>query len=227
MKKNLIKYSLDFVVIVLGISVSFWVNERQNDKENKIKEIAVYENIKTELNDLTEMINERKNKFNYDLEIVNNLYDESSNLKYNYTELMVAITAYRVFNPNIEIYSSLKYDGSLKYISNSEIKVAINRFYSSNLLYANMEEEIIVEREILNYLHVNYPLVLLNTDSKKLDDTNKINYFHNIIYNDLTFRSLLKSKQRFMMMKLQGIEKYKLQQEKLMNLIDNALSHLS
>jgi hypothetical protein len=34
MKKYLIKYSLEFLVIVMGISVSFWVNEWNNDRLN-------------------------------------------------------------------------------------------------------------------------------------------------------------------------------------------------
>ena len=226
MKKHIIKYILDFLVIVLGISVSFWVNKIQNNKENKINEIDVYEDITMELNELTEMINERTDKFTFDLGLVNKVLNESLDAKYNYNDLFVAVTDYRGFEPKIEIYSSLKYDGGLKYISNTEIKVAINRFYSSNhIIYFNMEDEIVVQREILKHLYTNYPLVLLNSDSKELDDIYKINYFQNIITNDLTLRSLLKSKQRFMSMKLRGIDEYKFSHQELSKLIDKALSN--
>jgi len=226
MKKHIIKYILDFLVIVLGISVSFWVNKIQNNKENKINEIHVYEDIRMELNELTEMINERTDKFTFDLGLVNKVLNESLDAKYNYNDLFVAVTDYRGFEPKIEIYSSLKYDGGLKYISNTEIKVAINRFYSSNhIIYFNMEDEIVVQREILKHLYTNYPLVLLNSDSKELDDIYKINYFQNIITNDLTLRSLLKSKQRFMSMKLRGIDEYKFLHQELSNLIEKALSN--
>jgi hypothetical protein len=226
MKKHIIKYILDFLVIVLGISVSFWVNKIQNNKENKINEIHVYEDIRMELNDLTEMINERTEKFTFDLGLVNKVLSESLDAKYNYNDLFVAVTDYRGFEPKIEIYSSLKYDGGLKYISNTEIKVAINRFYSSNhVIYLNMEDEIVVQREILKHLYTNYPSVLLNSDSKEFDDIYKINYFQNIITNDLTLKSLLKSKQRFMSMKLRGIDEYKFSHQELSNLIDKALSN--
>ena len=226
MKKHIIKYILDFLVIVLGISVSFWVNKIQNNKENKINEIHVYEDIKMELNELTEMINERTDKFTFDLGLVNKVLNESLDAKYNYNDLFVAVTDYRGFEPKIEIYSSLKYDGGLKYISNTEIKVAINRFYSTNhIIYLNMEDEIVVQREILKHLHTNYPLVLINSDSKELDDIHKINHLQNIITNDLTLRSLLKSKQRFMSMKLRGIDEYKFRHQELSNLIDKALSN--
>jgi len=226
MKKHIIKYILDFLVIVLGISVSFWVNKIQNNKENKINEIDVYEDITMELNELTEMINERTAKFTFDLGLVNKVLNESLDAKYNYNDLLFAVTDYRGFEPKIEIYSSLKYDGGLKYISNTEIKVAINKFYSSNhIIYLNMEDEIVVQREILKHLHTNYPLVLINSDSKELDDIYKINYLQNIITNDLTLRSLLKSKQRFMSMKLRGIDDYKFSHQELSNLIDKALSN--
>ena len=226
MKKYIIKYILDFLVIVLGISVSFWVNKIQNNKENKINEIHVYEDITMELNELTEMINERTDKFTFDLGLVNKVLNESLDAKCNYIDLLVAVTDYRGFEPKIEIYSSLKYDGGLKYISNTEIKVAINRFYSTNhIIYLNMEDEIVVQREILKHLHTNYPLVLINSDSKELDDIYKINYLQNIITNDLTLRSLLKSKQRFMSMKLRGIDEYKFSHQELSNLIDKALSN--
>ena len=226
MKKYIIKYILDFLVIVLGISVSFWVNKIQNNKENKINEIHVYEDITMELNELTEMINERTDKFTFDLGLVNKVLNESLDAKCNYIDLLVAVTDYRGFEPKIEIYSSLKYDGGLKYISNTEIKVAINRFYSTNhIIYLNMEDEIVVQREILKHLYTNYPLVLLNSDSKELDDIYKINYLQNIITNDLTLRSLLKSKQRFMSMKLRGIDEYKFLHQELSNLIEKALSN--
>ena len=226
MKKHIIKYILDFIVIVLGISVSFWVNKIKNNKENIINEINVYEDIRMELNELSEMINERTDKFTFDLELVNKVLDETLDAKCNYNDLLFSITDYRGFEPKIEIYSSLKYDGGLKYISNTEIKVAVNRFYSSNhIIYLNMEDEISVQREILKHLYTNYPLVLLNSDSKKLDEIYKINYFQNIITNDLTLRSLLKLKQRFMSMKLRGIDEYKFSHQELSNLIDKALSN--
>ncbi|SVC64895.1 uncharacterized protein METZ01_LOCUS317749, partial [marine metagenome] len=34
-KKYLIKYSIEFVVIILGITVSFWLNELSIDNQNE------------------------------------------------------------------------------------------------------------------------------------------------------------------------------------------------
>ena len=224
-KKYFIKYTLEFIVIVLGISVSFWGNNKQAVNESKNNEIEVYIDIRTELNELTNFISERTAAFKYDLDLIDNVYKENHNYNFTYTQMLIAITDWRGFQPAIEIYSSLKYDGGLKYISNAEIKVAIDRFYApNNGLFANMEDEVIVQREILKFLHLNYPLVLLNEDSSSLEEAEKIEYFKNIIRNDLTFRSILKSKRRFMFSKLSGIKEYHKNHKDLLSLINKFLN---
>ena len=40
-KKYIIKYSFEFVVIVLGISVSFWLNELSIDNQNEVERVKV------------------------------------------------------------------------------------------------------------------------------------------------------------------------------------------
>jgi hypothetical protein len=208
-KKYFIKYTLEFVVIVLGISVSFWGNNKQTINDNKNNEIEVYKDIRTELNELTHYISERTAAFKYDLDLIDSVYNDNHDYKFTYKEMLIAITDWRGFHPAIEIYSSLKYDGGLKDISNTEIKIAVDRFYApNNSIHANMEDEVIVQREILKFIHLNYPLILLNEDSKSLDEIEKIAYFKNIIKKDLSFRSLLKSKRRFMSSKSNGIIEY-------------------
>ena len=45
MKKYLIKYSLEFLVIVMGISVSFWLSNYKDSIENAEKEIQVFDEL--------------------------------------------------------------------------------------------------------------------------------------------------------------------------------------
>ena len=44
-KKYLLKYSLEFLVIVMGISVSFWLSNYQESVDNAEKEIQVYNDL--------------------------------------------------------------------------------------------------------------------------------------------------------------------------------------
>ena len=48
-KKYLIKYSFEFIVIVIGISFSFWIDEWNKDNTNKVQHV---EDLKAVLNDL-------------------------------------------------------------------------------------------------------------------------------------------------------------------------------
>ena len=49
-KKYLIKYSIEFVVIILGITVSFWLNELSIDNQNEKERIKVLNSLQMENN---------------------------------------------------------------------------------------------------------------------------------------------------------------------------------
>ena len=64
MKKYLLKYSLEFLVIVMGISVSFWLNNwSESIKENNIEKDLV--------NILIRDIENKKNENKYDIGVIN------------------------------------------------------------------------------------------------------------------------------------------------------------
>ena len=62
MNKYLIKYSLEFIVIVTGITLSFWINEWNNNRMNREKEIFFLNGLKS---DLEIQINSFKNYDNF------------------------------------------------------------------------------------------------------------------------------------------------------------------
>ena len=51
-KKYIIKYSFEFVVIVLGISVSFWLNELSIDNQNEVERVKVLNSLKMEIQEI-------------------------------------------------------------------------------------------------------------------------------------------------------------------------------
>ena len=68
-------------------------------------------------------------------------------------ELLIASIDYRGFSPSEEIYTSLKYDGGLKFIRNSKIKVAIESFYNGTKTYvlANTKTKLLSKGRIKIY----------------------------------------------------------------------------
>jgi len=209
-KKYLLKYFLEFLVIVMGISVSFWLSNYQESVDDAEKEIQVYNDLFNGISSLDSTI---KNRF--DLDIIENLLGLSDFNKYNYDDLMTVVIDWRGFGQNQETYSTLKEEGSLKYIVSKELKVKLEKFYGSaaNGIISNMEDDIIMQREILNYLNYNYPKLVLRIND--YDDKSLILNFKSVLKKDLTLKSLIKAKHRFMSNKYEGILNYNKVQKEL------------
>jgi len=165
--------------------------------------------------------------FKFDLDIIENLLGLSDFNKYNYDDLMVAVIDWRGFDPNQETYSTLKEEGSLKYISSKELKVNLEKFYGSEggYIISNMEDDIIMQREILKYLNYNHPILVLRNN--EYNDESLILNFKSVVNKDLTLKSLIKAKQRFMLNKYNGILEYDKVQKELNGQIKSELDKLN
>ena len=198
----------------MGISVSFWLSNYQESLDNAEKEIQVYNDLFNGISSLDMGIKNRAFAFKFDSDIIENLLGLSDFNKYNYDDLMTAVTDWRGFGQNQETYSTLKEEGSLKYIVSKELKVKLEKFYGSaaNGIISNMEDDVIMQREILNYLNYNYPKLVLRSNN---DDKSLILNFKSVLKKDLTLKSLIKAKHRFMSNKYEGILNYNKVQKEL------------
>ena len=189
----------------MGISVSFWLSNYQESVDDAEKEIQVYNDLFNGISSLDSTIKNRTFAFKFDLDIIENLLGLSDFNKYNYDDLMTVVIDWRGFGQNQETYSTLKEEGSLKYIVSKELKVKLEKFYGSaaNGIISNMEDDIIMQREILNYLNYNYPKLVLRIND--YDDKSLILNFKSVLKKDLTLKSLIKAKHRFMSNKYEGI----------------------
>jgi hypothetical protein len=226
MKKYLIKYSLEFLVIVMGISVSFWLSNYKDTIENAEKEIQVFDDLFNGISSIDLGIENRTEAFKFDLDIIENLIGLSDFENYNYDNLMVAVTDWRGFGLNQDTYSTLKEEGSLKYIKSKDIKIKLEKFYNSagGGIISNMEDDKIMQREILKYLNYNYPILVLR--NKEYNDESLILNFKSIVNKDLTLKSLIKAKHRFMSNKYEVILRYDKTQKELKGLIKFKLDKL-
>ena len=223
MKKIVLKYVIEFSVIVLGISVSFWFDKYQTSLDNIDREKEVLSELSTELEVIENTVKNRDSVFRFDTEnLIRVINDNISDVTFSYSELLIASIDYRGFSPSEEIYTSLKYDGGLKFIRNSKIKVAIESFYNGTKsgVLANTQDEIIVQREVLKYIQFNHPHLLIEIGKMKIPDFGKIKLFTKVVQEDRTLKSLLTSKLRFMKSKLVFLQRYKNRLKKLKNLID-------
>ena len=223
MKKIVLKYVIEFSVIVLGISVSFWFDKYQTSLDNIDREKEVLSELSTELEVIENTVKNRDSVFRFDTEnLIRVINDNISDVTFSYSELLIASIDYRGFSPSEEIYTSLKYDGGLKFIRNSKIKVAIESFYNGTKsgVLANTQDEVIVQREVLKYIQFNHPELLIEIGDMEISELDKIKFFTRIVQKDRTLKSLLISKLRFMKNKLIFLEDYRKSLEELKNLID-------
>ena len=223
MKKIVLKYVIEFSVIVLGISVSFWFDKYQTSLDNIDREKEVLSELSTELEVIENTVKNRDSVFRFDTEnLIRVINDNISDVTFSYSELLIASIDYRGFSPSEEIYTSLKYDGGLKFIRNSKIKVAIESFYNGTKsgVLANTQDEIIVQREVLKYIQFNHPELLIEIGDMEISELDKIKFFTRIVQKDRTLKSLLISKLRFMKNKLIFLKDYRKSLEELKNLID-------
>ena len=69
-KKYLIKYSLEFLIIVLGITVSFWINQAANTSEFETQKLKIINNLQIEIDQIYNYCLERKDACKKDVDIL-------------------------------------------------------------------------------------------------------------------------------------------------------------
>ena len=70
-KKYIIKYSIEFVVIILGITVSFWLNELSIDNQNEKERMKVLSSLQMEINEIKFFCEEKKVTWGNDIRLLN------------------------------------------------------------------------------------------------------------------------------------------------------------
>ena len=73
MNKNISKYIIEFVVIVLSISISFFLENKRIDNETKNREKLIKINLKNELSNANAYLQSREKAYSVDLDFLNSL----------------------------------------------------------------------------------------------------------------------------------------------------------
>ena len=214
-QKNLLRYFVEFIVILSGVSASFWVEEYRESLQNDEEMYKVLNNLKMELDEIDTYCKEREIVFNKDSEIINLLTDNKSNsldsiilLVDSTFEIEVAIIDYRGFRPPMDRYNSIINEGTLKFVKSDKIKELLSQLNNTFYYYvrANVDDEKTIQQKISTYLIENYPEIILAENNIPLN-----NYLKNLkkkIDNDLTLKAYLKTKSRTMYVKTFFLKEY-------------------
>ena len=178
-KKYIIKYSIEFVVIILGITVSFWLNELSIDNQNEEERIKVLTSLQMEINEIKYYCDGRKRTWEMDISLLNEflypsnkIFNIDSVLKNTTSKIRIEtfIILYRVFDPPMNRYYSIINSGDLKYIKSDKVKEILSRLHNTTFSYVEtaVEHEKQLKLSFLPFLTINHPNVILARDNNKI-----------------------------------------------------------
>jgi len=155
-KKYLLRYLFDFIVIVLGITVSFWFNQLSIQTKNNQERIKVLNNIQEEVEEIKKYSEVRLKTWNEDINIYNQFLKE----KFNYKSIKEITTSksrvefnliyYRDFEPPMNRYNSMINSGDIKYVKSEKLKEILTRLHTFNL--SNIKTTVEYEKSLKEQL---------------------------------------------------------------------------
>ena len=227
MKKYLIKYSLEFLVIVLGISVSFYLDKIRKDGDNDTLSIIIYQNLLNEINEIEKYAESREFAFTKDLEsliaLKNPRISGDSLIKLEKAKkfILASFLNYRGFSPPNSVYKSIVGDGNLKYLQSINLKKELNEMHNThfNLIDSNVGDESDARKKIIEHIQIKYPKIYLNGQFKYERGSKFYNKLKSIFDGDLTLQAYTYEKQVAMQIKNRGLNNYKESISKIKNLL--------
>ena len=205
-EKNAFRYIVEFLVIVTGVTVSFWGEEYRESLQNKEEEIKALKNLQTELNDIDTYCEERKISYVKDRNVLKYLLDNSDyafdsidNLVQSSPGIAFAFNDYREFQPPMNRYNSIINEGTIKFIESDSVKQQLSELHNTLYIYlkAIVDDEKLIQQKVSFYLAENYPKAILLENY----DTEKKTYYNVLskaINNDEVLKSLIYTKYRKM-----------------------------
>ena len=218
-KKYLIKYSFEFVVIVIGISVSFWLNELSIDNQNELERIKVLNSLKMEINEIRDYTYEREKTWVTDLRLLNELLfprnrviDTDSILKITTAKSRIEtfLVIYRVFDPPMNRYYSIINSGDLKFVKSDKIKEILSRLHNTSFSYVEttVEYEKQLKQSFLPFLSQNHPEIILARDDTSVSMKKYIDIISRSINSDKKLKANFIMVKRYLDYKLSFLRLY-------------------
>ena len=226
LKSILLKNILEFIVIVLGITFSFYLEDNRKSEELKTLSTDLKQNLLNEIFEIEKYMIEREVAFKGDQKLLRSLQDptisfdslfsiESKPVMYG-----AALFNYRGFKPPVAFYNSLVNDGKIRYLESSIVKEELDKMHTTSYYYVdtNVKDETVAQRKIMDYFQIHYPLLFIESNDW-YPNKNYSNKLKLTIDNDINLRSILYQKSLAIEQKVVGFYRYKTSLEKIKNIL--------
>jgi len=172
MKNILARGGIEFIAVLLGISGSLWIDQKQELRQKNEYEATLLNSIYSDINQTEKFLESRDRAFQADSIWMNYFAINWDNM--NVDSVAIALSKqkpfvfntlffdYREFHPPLSSIEMIMQDGSLKEIQNIEIRKKINNLYKTDLGFVlkNVQSEIDMQ--------INFRNTLVNQNDKEL-----------------------------------------------------------
>jgi len=218
-KKYIIKYSIEFVVIILGITVSFWLNELSIDNQNEEERIKVLTSLQMEINEIKYYCDGRKQTWEMDISLLNEflypsnkIFNIDSIVKITTSKIRIEtfIILYRVFDPPMNRYYSIINSGDLKYVKSDKVKEILSRLHNTTFSYVEtaVEHEKQLKQSFLSFLAINHSDVILARDNTKISINRYAELLNDAIKSDDKLKANFIMIKRYLEIKMTQLKLY-------------------
>lgn len=221
-RKKLINYTFEFIVIVLGISVSFLLEDYRQNQESKYLSKDLIINLINEISEIEKYLKEREEAFKGDQKLLLALQTEGIKPDGLYQLQKIprlygaALFNYRGFSPPVAFYKSLVNDGKIRYLESVDLKKELDLMHNVHFSYihGNVKDEAIAQRKVIDYFQNHHPKIFINSN----DFTENYSYVvsvHEVIQKNDYLKAILYQKSLAISQKVVGFNRYKKSLENL------------
>ena len=236
LKKYTIKYSIEFVVIILGITVSFWLNELSIANQDEKERLKVLSSLQLEINEIKFYCDEKKQTWGNDIrllnEFLNPLKDELNienilKITTSKNRIETFMVLYRVFDPPLNRYQSIINSGYLKYVKSEKVKEILSRLHNTSLshLETAVEHEKQLKQSFLPFIAANHPKVILARGDNQISVNQYSEILNEAIHNDNRLKAKFVMLKRYLEFKTSILKVYMINLEDLEYEVNLALNN--
>ena len=236
LKNYAIKYSIEFVVIILGITVSFWLNQLSITNQNEKERIKVLLSLQLEINEIKFYCDEKKQTWGNDIRLLDEFLIPGND-EFNIDNILKITTSknrietfmvlYRVFDPPLNRYQSIINSGNLKYVKSEKVKEILSRLHNTSLshLETAVEHEKQLKQSFLPFITVNHPEVILARNNNRISVDRYSEILNEAIHSDDRLKAKFVMLKRYLEFKTSILQVYMINLEDLEAEINLALDN--
>ena len=172
MEKLLTRGGVELIAVVLGITLSLWVDDKKDLSVVKKNNVKTLKSIKAEVALRIKYIDRKMNQYKRDIEVGDYIiknwnkidYDSIASITKNDRDIILTLKAYRAINLPTSIYNSLNSDGSIGKLEQDSIKIIL---VIPAHIVDGVENERVLYHSFNEYIIKNYPIIVNDAVGKK------------------------------------------------------------